>query len=109
MAEPVTAKAVQDLPQRPRTVVREAAAAIRAELGEATRVVWFGSWPRGDARQRSDVDLAMDRDAAITPAELARARERVEDLSTLYSVGLLARDEVDERLRQEIEREGIEL
>lgn len=100
---------VQRLPERPLAVARQAAAAIRAELGAATRVIWFGSWPRGDALERSDIDLAVDRQPGIGPEELARARARLDELPTLYRVDLLARVEVGDRLRDEIDRHGIDL
>ena len=84
-----------------------AAEALRAELGGETRVLWFGSWPRGNAEPRSDIDLAVTREPAIGPAELARARQRVAELPTLYSVDVLALEEVGESLSREIHRDGI--
>ncbi|WP_231627293.1 nucleotidyltransferase family protein [Thiohalorhabdus denitrificans] len=86
-----------------------AAAAVREELGPGARVVWFGSWPRGQARPRSDLDLGVERDPAISPGELAKARERLEDLPTLYSVDLVDLGEAGPTLREEVEREGMAL
>lgn len=104
-----TPAVLEGIPERPRAVAREAAAVLRAELGEATRVFWFGSWPRGDADRCSDIDLAVDRDPPVTAVELSRARDRVEQLRTLYGVDVLARSEVGERLQAEIDREGVPL
>ncbi len=109
MARSLEASPFAQVPERPRAVAREAAAALRAELGEATRVIWFGSWPRGDAQQRSDIDLAVDRDPPLTQMELVRARDRLEGLETLYSLDLVGLSEAGGRLRAEIEREGAEL
>ena len=55
---------IQELPARVREVAQLAASALRTELGEETRVLWFGSWPRGDAGPRSDIDLAVSREPA---------------------------------------------
>lgn len=109
MSRSLEAHPLDQIPERPRSVAREAAAALRAELGEDTRVIWYGSWPRGDAQERSDIDLAVDRDPPLTDMELVRARDRLEGLRTLYSLDLVGLSEAGDRLRTEIEREGAEL
>lgn len=97
------------IPARVREVAAMAAAALRAELGEEAQVLWFGSWPRGDAQPRSDIDLAVSREPAISPRELARARQRLAELPTLYGVDVLSLEEAGEALRREIHRDGIPL
>ena len=97
------------IPDRVREVAAMATEAIRQELGLETRIRWFGSWPRGDARPHSDIDLAVSRPQPIDPVEMARARQRLEELPTLYSVDLVDLGEAGEILKREAEEEGIPL
>jgi nucleotidyltransferase substrate binding protein (TIGR01987 family) len=63
------------------------------------RVVLFGSRSRGDARERSDIDLAVV-GPDITDREWLEMREYVEEEApTLLLIDLVRWEEVDERLR----------
>ena len=78
---------------------------LAAEPG-VRRIILFGSRARGDARQGSDVDLAIEGEH-LSSAELAAMQERLEESTIPYRVDLLLLDEgCDPRLRERIEREG---
>ena len=109
MASVTSSPPTNMIPARVREVAVMAAEALRDELGAGTQVLWFGSWARGDAEPRSDIDLAVSREPAIAAAELARARQRVAELPTLYGVDVLGLEEAGEALRREIHRDGIPL
>jgi predicted nucleotidyltransferase len=73
------------------------------------RVVLFGSRSRGDARERSDIDLAVV-GPDITDREWLEMREYVEEEApTLLLIDLVRWEEVDERLRYSICLEGVTL
>ncbi len=90
-------------------VAKQAAAAAREILGNGVRILWFGSWPEGRAVRGSDIDLALDAETPISPVDLARVREAIDDLRTLYSVDLVDLAHVDERLRRDVLARGIAL
>ena len=70
------------------------------------RVVLFGSRARGDHRERSDVDLAVEA-PGLRDADWLRLWAEAEQAETLYAVDLVRLDEAPDHLRQRIEREGV--
>ena len=97
------------IPDRVRELVETVASEVRRRLGAQARIVWFGSWVRGDARPGSDVDLAIGAPGGIDPADYAALWSFVDELPTLYSIDLVNLGEAGEALRHEIERTGKEL
>lgn len=69
------------------------------------RVILFGSRARGDARPRSDVDLAVEAPGA-SAAEWQRLADIVEDADTLLSIDLVRLEEAPEELHRRILAEG---
>jgi len=61
----------------------DAAVRILAEAAGPTRIILFGSYARGDAREDSDVDLLV-----IEPQVEDRAREMVRLSRLLHPLGL---------------------
>ncbi len=97
------------VPDRVRGLVETVVAEARRRLGPRARIVWFGSWVRGDARPGSDIDLAVDAPSGVDPADYAELWNFVDELSTLYTIDLVDLAEAGEELRREIERTGKEL
>jgi len=93
----------------PRELAEEAAGLIRSVLGAPTRIWWFGSWVRGTAVPRSDIDLAVDAGRSLEASESARLREVLDSLSTLRGIDLVDLHALNEIRREAILREGIEL
>ena len=85
------------------------AESVREMMGPTTRVLWFGSWVRGTAASRSDIDLAIVADRRVPPAVMARLRERVEDLPTLRKIDLVDALGVSEAMKERILSEGVAL
>lgn len=69
------------------------------------RVILFGSRARGDARLRSDVDLAAEAPGA-SAGEWQRLADIVEDADTLLSIDLVRLEEAPEELHRRILAEG---
>jgi predicted nucleotidyltransferase len=78
-------------------------------MGPTTRVLWYGSWVRGTAVLRSDVDLAIVGDRRVPPSVMACLRERIDELPTLRKIDLVDTSAVAEAMRQRILSEGVAL
>ena len=83
------------------------AQAVRELTGPSTRVLWYGSWIRGTAVPRSDVDLAVAGDRSIPPVVMARLRERIDELPTPRKIDLVDIHAVGDAMRDRILSEGV--
>ena len=103
------AMAKQAMLQRRETawaVARRAADILKKDFG-ATRVVAFGSLAHGAwFNSRSDIDLMAE---GIAPEAFWRAWCALDRLGEQLEIDLVAGEAVSGRLREEIEREGVEL
>lgn len=99
----------QELIARPRQVAQEVAQLARQVLGADLEVIWFGSWPKGNANPRADVDIAVVGTEAFRPEQLARLRALADDVATLHEIDLVDLHTVGETFRDEILRDGIHL
>ena len=90
-------------------LAQEIAALTRAILGFTVRVIWFGSWPQGTARARSDLDIAVSAGDSIPLAAMARLRDAIENLPTLCEIDLVDLQSVGLSLKDEILRHWVEL
>ncbi len=79
-------------------VIKEAAELCRS-LG-AKKVILYGSRAMGNARERSDIDIAV---AGVEDFDLLR--EKVDDLPTLFTVDLLNLDKCKYKLILEVIRD----
>jgi predicted nucleotidyltransferase len=87
-------------------VAHQAASLLNEQFG-ATRVVAFGSLAHGAwFHARSDIDLMV---AGIPPETFWRAWAALDQISDGFEIDLVAADELNERLRATIAREGVEL
>jgi len=88
---------------------RHTAAEIAQELRnrfKAKKVVLFGSLARGEFSNRSDIDLAV---WGISPGDFYRAVALASGYSRTCAVDLVDAEDCSETLRQNIERERVEL
>lgn len=65
------------------------------------RVLLFGSRARGNAKQRSDFDLAVDGDEPLPLKSFFEIAEDLENLPTLYSFDWVDLTKVNNRFREE--------
>jgi predicted nucleotidyltransferase len=91
---------------RPGAIAREVARLARSILGEDTEVIWFGSWPRGQARPHSDIDVAISTRQSIPPERMALLREAVNGLPTLYQIDIIDLSATGPALREEVLKHG---
>lgn len=99
----------QGLLARPRQVAQEVAQLARQVLGADIEVIWFGSWPKGTAKPRADLDIAVAGSQAFRPEQFARLRALVDNVATLHEIDLVDLHSVSETFRAEILRDGIRL
>jgi predicted nucleotidyltransferase len=74
-------------------------------LSEVKQVILFGSRARGDARERSDIDLAVAA-PELKLKQWFKIFQTVEGLNTLLPVDLIWLEEASEDLRAKILTEG---
>lgn len=81
---------------------------LREVLGRQDVAVYlFGSWARGEATPRSDIDLAIEPRGPLPPGTLARLRERLEDSHVPYRVDVVDLRGTDPAFRRRILEEGV--
>ena len=97
------------IPEHVEKVARMVAEAVRAVLGPEARIIWYGSWVRGQAAARSDLDIAYEAAGPVSIADRIRLSEEVGDLPTLYDVDLVDLHRAGAALRDEILRHGVPL
>jgi predicted nucleotidyltransferase len=77
-------------------------------LGERAAEVWlFGSCARGDARQHSDIDIAILPHDQVPPGFFAELAADFEESTIPYDVDLVDLRRADPALVEEVRREGI--
>ena len=92
--------------ERARNVTYQAARLLKEEFG-ATRVILFGSLARNDHfHLRSDIDLAVE---GVTPQDFWRAWAALDTIGDEFELDLVDIETALPALRQQVEREGIEL
>ena len=109
MASVSTSRVDPDITERVSGLARRVATKVHEALGDETRVIWFGSWVKGQARPHSDIDLAIVASAPLPVGVLARLRDWIDDLPTLYTIDLVDFDEASERMQQAILKDGVEI
>ena len=73
------------------------------------RVILYGSRARGDEEERSDIDLAVV-GSRISRDEWREMQDYVEEKArTLLFIGVVRLENVSQKLRENIQREGITL
>jgi predicted nucleotidyltransferase len=80
--------------------------AIFDSFPEIKRVILFGSRARGDASERSDIDLAVETTEMSQKQWLQLVAQLEEDLETLLSIDISKVDEASLELKERICKEG---
>lgn len=91
---------------RAREVAGEVAKLARSLLGDPTQVIWFGSWPRGKAAPRSDIDVAVSVGVPIAPERMALLYDAVDEIATLYQIDLVDLGSAGPILRDQVLKYG---
>lgn len=76
-----------------------------AELPYVDKIILFGSRARGDARPRSDIDLAVSAPGA-TSQQWVQLVDLVQESPTLLAIDLIWYEEAGEELKTKIRQEG---
>lgn len=90
-------------------LARSVARIVREELGIQTRVWLFGSWAKGTAAPRSDLDVAFEANADVDPRARLRIDDRLEALPTLRKIDLVNLEQVGEPFRTRVLSAGLPL
>lgn len=93
----------------PQLLAEEVARLARHRLGPTIDVLWFGSWPKGTAGPRADLDIAVGSSQPFPLSELAELRALLEDLPTLREIDLVDLHAVSTAFKDEIVRHGVRL
>ncbi|MFA5861547.1 MAG: nucleotidyltransferase domain-containing protein [Candidatus Thermoplasmatota archaeon] len=75
--------------------------------GHAADVYLFGSWARGDARQISDIDVAIRARRPLPIALLSEIREALSESHIPYPVDIVDLNDVSPSFRARILSEGV--
>lgn len=86
-------------------VAREIASRVLA--GTGAKAILFGSRARGDARQWSDIDLAIDSEKDFPPEILSVLREAFEESNMLLNVDVVDLRDASTDVRAAVSREGV--
>jgi predicted nucleotidyltransferase len=86
-------------------LIEEALKVIRKFLPTA-RVIVFGSRARGDFRENSDLDVAIDSGEVIPAEVMERIREALDELPTLVTFDVVDLNAVSKSFREEILKTG---
>ena len=71
------------------------------------KIILFGSRARRDYKKNSDIDIAVD--LKLPFREERKLKEKIEELSGLYSVDLIFFPRINENFKRHILKEGVVL
>ena len=81
--------------------------ASRVLAGTGAKAILFGSRARGDARQWSDIDLAVEFADGAPIGVLSELREAFDQSNILLNVDVVDLSEVSPAIRDAVKREGV--
>ena len=90
-------------------IIKEVTSIVHRELGSEYKVVLFGSQARGDAQERSDIDIGIRGPDKVPWATYLRIRDAVENIGTLRQIDVVDLNAVSDRFRNRAMREAIAL
>ena len=68
------------------------------------KIILFGSRVRGDFKNNSDIDIAVD--INLDYREIRKLKEKIDVISGLYSIDLVFINEIEDDFRKKIIKEG---
>ena len=83
-------------------IIQEARRLIKGELDEKHQAFLFGSWAKGTATSKSDVDIAIDGEQSLSDEQLSALRRLLETIPTLRKIDLIDLRRVDAEFRQDV-------
>ena len=92
-----------------REVIEKIKQILKRDLPEGYRIYLFGSWARGNAEERSDIDIAILGDQELDWKTFLKIKEKIEDIPTLRKIDVVDLRAVGRQFREEVLRHGIEL
>ena len=84
------------------TLIQNITATIRHNLSKDYKIVLFGSWAKGNARETSDIDIGILGEKQIDWPVMLRIKDEIENFPTLRSI-----DVVDLKTKSEIFRNNV--
>jgi uncharacterized protein len=81
--------------------------ASRVLAGTGAKAILFGSRARGDARQWSDIDLAVEFADGVPNGVLSALREAFEESNILLNVDVVDLSEASPAIRDAVKNEGV--
>jgi predicted nucleotidyltransferase len=72
------------------------------------KVFFFGSRVTGKGDERSDIDIGIEGQELVSDRALARIREEIEELPTLYSIDIIDFTRADDDFKQ-VAKENMEI
>ncbi len=101
-------RSIDDHPDRPVDIPDSARAAIEtvAAHPDVRSIIVFGSRASGDHDPRSDIDVAIEA-PSLDRAALARLRDRIARLPTLYRISLTKLDTMPNALKDRVLEQGV--
>jgi len=82
---------------------------LKRDLPEGYRIYLFGSWAKGNAEERSDIDIAILGDQELDWKTFLKIKEKIEDIPTLRKIDVVDLKVVGRQFREEVLKHGIEL
>ena len=73
------------------------------------RIFLFGSRAKGDARETSDFDIAIDAGLKIPLSVITRIKDEIDELRTLKSIDLIDLNRVNPEFKTIIRKSGVNI
>ena len=89
-------------------ILTDATNIIASYLPDA-RIFLFGSRAKGDARETSDFDIAVDAGLKISLGVIARIKDEIDELYTLKSIDVVDLNRVNPTFKTIIRKSGVNI
>ena len=89
-------------------ILAEVAGIVARHLPDA-RIFLFGSRAKGDARETSDFDIAVDAGSKISLGVIARIKDEIDELRTLKSIDIIDLNRVNPKFKTIIRKSRVKI